>query len=482
MSLAENLLNSLDETAYQNSRIAGIQPEEEHIIVGQDRTITVPNSLKTIAVKGDKDIETVTFDCVRYWDGHDLSTFAIYINYILPTAEEETTYIPKGITKFEDTFSFDWTIGREITSIEGSLKFWIVAKLTDDEGNLIKQWSSLQNSDCTIAAGGDKIYVPEKQTDQDVISQVISVSREAATRAEEAVNKSEEAVNKSEEAVTKAEELIDSTIISLEQTQVGEGDGGINVWTATFADGKTSNFVVKNGTKGANGANGIDGETPYIKNGYWWIGNTNTNVKAEGIDGEDGVGIVDITLTDTGYLVIYLSNGTSKSFFISAGGGGTGADGVVIEKIEIKDGNLWVYLTNGEVSDLGQVVGEKGEKGDTGEVDYSRLSSYLPLAGGTMTGEIKIGQGDGCGIQLGKDGRINATTSEGSTTATMFGLISGSAIFGHSSFNTDLRGKASNPTYNGANIALQSEVPSTTEVWTFTLEDGSTVTKAVYVK
>lgn len=191
MSLAENLLNSLDETAYQNSRIAGIQPEEEHIIVGQDRTITVPTNLKTIAVKGDKDIETVTFDCVRYWDGHDLSTFAIYINYILPQAEEETTYIPKEITKFEDTFSFDWTIGREITSIEGSLKFWIVAKLTDDEGNLIKQWSSLQNSDCTIAPGGDKIYVPEVQTDKDVISQAIAVSRASAERAEAAADRIE---------------------------------------------------------------------------------------------------------------------------------------------------------------------------------------------------------------------------------------------------------------------------------------------------
>lgn len=193
MSLAENLLNSLDETDYQDSRLSGIVPEEEHIIIGQDRTITVPNNLKTIAVKGDKDIETVTFDCVRYWDGHDLSTFAIYINYILPTAEEETTYIPKEITKFEDTFSFDWTIGREITSIEGSLKFWVVAKLTDDEGNLIKQWSSLQNSDCTIAPGGDKIYVPEVQTDKDVISQAISVSRNNAERAEDAADRAEDA-------------------------------------------------------------------------------------------------------------------------------------------------------------------------------------------------------------------------------------------------------------------------------------------------
>lgn len=161
MSLAENLLNSLDETAYENSRIAGFEPEEAHIVVGQDRVIIVPNNLKTIAVKGDKDIETVTFDCVRFWDENDLSTFAIYINYILPNGDEGT-YIPKNITKLDDIFTFDWEIGSEITYVSGKLTFWIVAKLTDDNETLIKQWSSLQNSDCSIAQGGDrdKSYSP----------------------------------------------------------------------------------------------------------------------------------------------------------------------------------------------------------------------------------------------------------------------------------------------------------------------------------
>lgn len=194
MSLAENLLNSLDESAYQNTRIGGIVPEE-HIKVGQDRVITVPNSLKTIAVEGDKDIETATIDCVRYWDGHDLSTFAIYLNYILPNGDEGT-YIPKVISKTEDTFSFDWLIGSEFTYAQGKMTFWIVAKLTDDSGTLIKQWSSFQNSDCTIAQGGDKIYVPEKQTDQDVISQAISISRSSAEIAEQQANLAQQAAGK----------------------------------------------------------------------------------------------------------------------------------------------------------------------------------------------------------------------------------------------------------------------------------------------
>ncbi|MEE1046046.1 MAG: hypothetical protein U0M60_01335, partial [Clostridia bacterium] len=192
MSLAKTLLNSLDD--YEVTEVDAVE-EEPHIIVGSNREITVPAKLKLIAVKGDKDIETVTIDCVRYWDNHDLSTFAIYINYILPSGDEGT-YIPKNITKLDDIFTFDWKIGNEITYAQGKLTFWIVAKLTDDSGDLIKQWSSLQNSDCSIAQGGDKIYVPEKQTDQDVISQAISISRESAETAEQQANLAIEAANK----------------------------------------------------------------------------------------------------------------------------------------------------------------------------------------------------------------------------------------------------------------------------------------------
>lgn len=36
------------------------------------------------------------------------------------------------------------------------------------------------------------------------------------------------------------------------------------------------------------GADGKDGFTPYILNGYWYIGETNTGVRAEGINGKDG--------------------------------------------------------------------------------------------------------------------------------------------------------------------------------------------------
>lgn len=43
------------------------------------------------------------------------------------------------------------------------------------------------------------------------------------------------------------------------------------------------------GATGATGAAGADGLTPRIENGYWWIGDVNTNIVAQGQPGADGV-------------------------------------------------------------------------------------------------------------------------------------------------------------------------------------------------
>ena len=51
------------------------------------------------------------------------------------------------------------------------------------------------------------------------------------------------------------------------------------------ADGKDG----INGKNGADGKDGADGNTPFIgENGNWWIGTTDTGVKAAGVDGEKG--------------------------------------------------------------------------------------------------------------------------------------------------------------------------------------------------
>ena len=62
-----------------------------------------------------------------------------------------------------------------------------------------------------------------------------------------------------------------------------DGADGIN--GKDGADGKDGT----NGINGQDGRDGADGNTPFIgENGNWWIGETDTGVKAAGIDGEKG--------------------------------------------------------------------------------------------------------------------------------------------------------------------------------------------------
>lgn len=169
MSLAENLLNSLPTENISEDYSTN---EEEHIIVDNTRKITVPAKLKTIAVTGDKDIETVMIDCVRYWDGHDLSEFAVYINYVLPNGETGT-YVPYGVSRTDEYFTLEWIIGSEFTKHSGTLRFLIMAKKTNAEGYLVYQWSSLLNSDMTIQQGLEPSEMSEEELESDVVTQIL---------------------------------------------------------------------------------------------------------------------------------------------------------------------------------------------------------------------------------------------------------------------------------------------------------------------
>ena len=116
-------------------------------------------------------------------------------------------------------------------------------------------------------------------------------------------------------------------IANIEKTS---SDGNVDTYTITLANGTTYTFTVTNGTNGTDGkdgkdgtngkdgvdgkdgtngtngvdgkdgANGADGQTPYIgENGNWWIGDTDTGVKAAGDDGKDGAIIVAIAVGGT---------------------------------------------------------------------------------------------------------------------------------------------------------------------------------------
>ena len=178
---------------------------------------------------------------------------------------------------------------------------------------------------------------------------------------------------------------------------------------------------------GDDGKPGKDGETPYIgENGNWWIGFTDTKVKAAGTDGKDGEKGEDgetpyigengnwwIGETDTGVKAA----GTDGADGKDGADGTNGVDGRT-PQLKIGDDNLWyVSYDNGQNWESLNVkaTGEKGETGDQGEQGIQGVQGEKGDAGadgasgqnGTngINGKNGVNGQDGQNGQDGKDGQ-----------------------------------------------------------------------------
>lgn len=141
---------------HQRISLFSINPDTEpHIIVNDDRTITVPEELKNIGVQHDHNIETVSFDLPRYWDGNDLSEMVIYIIYQLAD-RTINRYVASNVkinSENPSLINFDWTISRNVTEYAGTIQIMICAVSTDADGNENCHWNSKINNDLFISEG-----------------------------------------------------------------------------------------------------------------------------------------------------------------------------------------------------------------------------------------------------------------------------------------------------------------------------------------
>lgn len=146
MSQTEKLLRTLSTSGM-------LTPSEDHFVIGKDRNITVPNSMKRLAVQNDHDVEVVTFDCPRFWDGQDMSKMTIYINYIRADRKTgiyraENVIVDKHLV---DVMHFTWTISRNVSEAPGKIAFQICIKKVDGRGIEVTHWNSEVYKDCFVS-------------------------------------------------------------------------------------------------------------------------------------------------------------------------------------------------------------------------------------------------------------------------------------------------------------------------------------------
>ena len=130
---------------------------------------------------------------------------------------------------------------------------------------------------------------------------------------------------------------------------IGEEDTGVSARGPKGEKGDTGD-AGQDGINGENGEDGESGTTPHIgKNGNWWIGNTDTGVKAGGVDGES-VTVTSVKKTSSKGNVdtytIYFSDSTTATFTVTNGiDGAPGEDG---EDGEDGQNGECVYITSVE--------------------------------------------------------------------------------------------------------------------------------------
>ena len=175
MSQAEDLLNSIQ--ADNEISLYTSDPQTEgYIVVDSNRFITVPEELKRIAVANDHNIETVTFECPRYWDGHDLSVMQLYINYRSPD-NSLGCYVVDNVSIDENDSNimhFDWTITRNVAKTEGNVIFLVCAKKVNEDGNETLHWNSELCEDMYVSEGLECDEVLEEEY-PDLYTQLIEM-------------------------------------------------------------------------------------------------------------------------------------------------------------------------------------------------------------------------------------------------------------------------------------------------------------------
>ena len=263
---------------------------------------------------------------------------------------------------------------------------------------------------------------------------------------------------------------------------------------------------------GQDGQDGKDGYTPqknvdYFdgKDGYTPVKGVDYFDGEKGDTGESGVvtpvsGFYTLSVDADGNLWVTSEDGNTPNFeydsatgnlYVIADGtnvlignvkgiqGERGADGV--SATHSWNGTT-LTITSASGTSSADLKGEKGDsiKGDKGDPGYTPVKGkdYFDGAAG-YTPQKGVDYFDGAPGAPGSNG-VSATHSWNGTTLTI------TSASGTSS--ADLKGEKGDKGDTGVvdysrlnDYAKKTEVPSNKETWTFTLEDGSTVTKSIYV-
>lgn len=253
------------------------------------RVIKNTTNQKTSIIQHDHNSEIFTFALPRVIESHDMAKCdSIQVHYI--NIDSQTKEQSAGIYEVKDmlysgnetpheteNIQFQWLISHNATRYVGSLNFLIRFVCYGEDGNPEYVWNTAIYSGISVSSGIDNGEVVF-----DDYADILNQWR----RETEAFR-----------------------LVSLEQTETSTESEGVNVWTATFADGTTRTFEVRNGSKGEKG-DGVQSDdlADYVKKTDYANANTGGVIKwsgtGSGLNMDNGVlSIYPATAGENGHII-----------------------------------------------------------------------------------------------------------------------------------------------------------------------------------
>ena len=164
MASTEEVISTLLADDYIHSSI-------QFLIDENMRTVTVPPEGVVLGVTGDKDVNRINFKMVRHYDGLDLSTFQIRINYV--NANGDANYYQVTDTTVEDdSILFTWLVSSDAAAYKGTVSF--AARLYTVEDTIVKESFNSTIATAEVLEGiiVDEYMPPDAQ--QDLITLLLS--------------------------------------------------------------------------------------------------------------------------------------------------------------------------------------------------------------------------------------------------------------------------------------------------------------------
>lgn len=204
---------------------------DNHFIIDPiSREMNNTACLKSCLIQHDHNSECFTFEVPKIIEGHDMTKCdSIQVHYL--NIDAQTKEQSAGVYEVEDKLYsddpdsqylyFSWIISHNATKYVGSLNFLVRFSCYREDGTLSYVWNTAIYSGISISNGIDNGEV--------IIDDYADILNEWRRETEA------------------------FRLLSLEQTQTSTESDGVNIWTATFADGTTRNFAVRNGAQGAKG-------------------------------------------------------------------------------------------------------------------------------------------------------------------------------------------------------------------------------------